>query len=280
MLERIVQATGRQDYEASFLEAWTSTHPADGKRVERERANVAAATQPANPIVNRNGYLDAIDGMLFGDDPAGGVIRGQEFLHPVLRLGFTSPEVFQMQNTAQYVIGAADNAQYAFAGGQISSGTSNRQYLDQVWSGLFEGSPPEALTNYTTRSTNGMEGISAEAKLANDSGNLDVQIVAWRYDAGHAYHFILISTPEVTSSFAGAFQSLVMSFRKLSSSEAAAIRPLRIRVVTVRSGDTVSGFASQMAVGENREELFRALNGLDATEGLTSGQRVKIVVEG
>lgn len=280
MLERIVQATGRQGAEASWMETWTSTHPADDKRVQREKENVAAATQPSNPIVNRDRYLDAIDGMLFGDDPAQGVIKGHEFLHPVLRLAFTSPDVFQMQNTAQYVIGAAQNAQFAFAGGEVSSGTSTKAYLDQVWSKLFDGNPPTGLSNYKNLSTNGMDGVSGSARITNDSGTLDVTVVAWRYDATHAYHFVLISTPDATSGYTSAFNSLVMSFRKISSSEAAAIKPTRIKVVTVRSGDTVSGLAQQMAVDENKEDLFRALNGLGDGDTLQAGQRVKIVVEG
>jgi len=280
MLERLVAATGRSGQETSFLENWMSTHPADAKRVARARENVAAGNQASNPIVNSNAYLNAIDGMLFGDDPRQGVIRGQDFLHPVLLLAFTAPSQFTMQNTARYVIGAAENAQFAFSGSQISSSTTTRAYLDQVWNGLFENGAPQPLSNIRNVTAGGMAGVSGQATLAQEGGNLDVTVVAFHYDTTNAYHFILISTPEATAGFQSAFNSLVQSFRKLSSSEAAAIKPLRVKVIIVGSGDTISSLAHRMAVESGQEELFRVLNGLGSGDTIQKGQRLKLIVEG
>lgn len=260
---------------------YARTHPLTSIRIADQKERVAAMDpKPANPFTNPNDYLDAIDGMLFGDDPAQGVIRAQEFLHPVLRLAFTAPNVFTLQNTAQYVIGGAENAQFAFAGGGISSNTSTRGYLDQVWNGLFENGAPQPLSNIRNTSAGGMDGVMGSTRLDQEGGSLDVTVVAYRYDAGHAYHFILISTPEATSSYRGAFNSLIGSFRKMGATEAAAIKPLRIKVITVQSGDSISGLAGRMAVDNYKVELFKVLNGLEDSENIRVGQRVKIVVEG
>jgi len=260
---------------------WARTHPLTSTRISDQQARVdAMIPKPANPATNANAYLNAIDGMLFGDDPEQGVIRGQDFLHPVLRLRFTAPDPFVMQNTAKYVIGGAENAQFAFAGGQVSSGTSTRSYLDQTWNALFEGGAPQSLANYRSFTTNNMETVSGEARLQQENGQLDVKLVAYRYDTTHAYHFILITTPDATAGYQSAFNALISSFKKLSATEAAAIKPLRIKVVTVQRGDSVSSLAAKMAVDDYKEELFRVLNGLGANEGIQAGQRLKIVVEG
>src|SRR3546814_20005110 len=67
------------------------------------------------------------------------------------------------------------------------------------------------------------------------------------------------------------------SLRRLSASEAAAIRPRRVDVVTVRSGDTVASLARRMAYSNYQAERFQVLHRLAANSRLTPGQKVKIV---
>ena len=62
--------------------------------------------------------------------------------------------------------------------------------------------------------------------------------------------------------------------------EAAAIKPQRIAVVRVGTGDTVERLAARMAMPDRKVERFRVLNGLQGNEGVRAGQLVKIVVEG
>ena len=69
------------------------------------------------------------------------------------------------------------------------------------------------------------------------------------------------------------------SFRRLSEREAAALRPLRVRVVAVEPGETVDSLAARMAFEDFRSERFRVLNGLTPGARLRTGQLVKIVTE-
>ena len=70
-----------------------------------------------------------------------------------------------------------------------------------------------------------------------------------------------------------------MSFRKISVAEARAAKPLRIRIVTARRGDSAASLSARMSYAEHREERFRVLNGLDSGEGVVAGARYKIVSE-
>ncbi|MEE8258285.1 MAG: M48 family metalloprotease [Sphingomonadales bacterium] len=261
---------------------WARTHPLTSERIADQKVRVANLDpEPATKNRNRDRYLDAIDGMIFGDDPAQGIIKGQQFLHPVLRLGFTAPDGFALHNSASALVGVGpDDARFLFTGGLVSGGLSTRNYLDQSWAELFEGEPPAKLTNIQNLSTNGMDGLTGTARLKGEGGNLDIRMVAWRYDATHAYYFLMITPEGGMAKYLERFHVMVTSFRKLTAAEASAIKPLRIRIITVGSGDTVSGLAARMDVAEFKEETFRALNGLGDNEGLQAGQRVKIVVEG
>jgi predicted Zn-dependent protease len=78
----------------------------------------------------------------------------------------------------------------------------------------------------------------------------------------------------------GPFVPMVNSLRRITSQEAAAIRPRIIHVVTVAPGDTVQSLASRMAYRDFQLERFLSLNGLDPGSRLAPGQKVKLVVYG
>jgi predicted Zn-dependent protease len=73
---------------------------------------------------------------------------------------------------------------------------------------------------------------------------------------------------------------MVDSFRRISPTEAAAIRPRVIEVVTVARGDTIQSLGNRMAYRDFRVDRFMALNGLAANSPLVPGQKVKLVVYG
>src|SRR5687768_1499579 len=66
---------------------WASTHPDPASRVR------AALTRAGNVagVTNRDTFLSRIDGLLYGDDPRQGMIEGNTFIHPDMRLTFTAP---------------------------------------------------------------------------------------------------------------------------------------------------------------------------------------------
>jgi len=65
----------------------------------------------------------------------------------------------------------------------------------------------------------------------------------------------------------------------MTQAELGTIRPLRIEVETVRTGDTPTTIASRMVASERPVDQFLVLNGLAADAALTPGDRVKIVAE-
>ena len=78
----------------------------------------------------------------------------------------------------------------------------------------------------------------------------------------------------------GPFSSMIQSLAPVSASEAAAIRPRMMDIVTVRAGDTIQSLSSRMAYRDYRVERFTTLNGLAANSTLKPGQKVKLVVYG
>jgi predicted Zn-dependent protease len=71
---------------------------------------------------------------------------------------------------------------------------------------------------------------------------------------------------------------MVQSVQRLTPQEAAAIKPRRVSVVTVKTGDTVQSLSRRMAYSDYQLERFLTLNALTAGSVLRPGQRVKIII--
>lgn len=261
---------------ARSLPEWASTHPDPGARVNRARSE--ATSRGATPGAGERGrdtFLSAIDGMMYDDDPSQGVIEGQTFKHPDLRLEFTVPQGYTMQNGTSAVVVTGQNGQAQFGGGSSSGSLSN--YVDQVFQQLAGNNQRIANSPVRTGTVNGLPTAQSTARLTSGNNQLDVTVTAYDFGNNRKYHFLTVTR---AGQGVGPFSSMLGSVSRLSASEAAAIRPRVLDVVTVRRGDTVAGLASRMAYQNYREERFRVLNGLAANDGLQAGQRVKIVVYG
>ena len=104
-LARLDEASGSR----KGVPNWLSTHPAPAERVQEVQASIqqASASLPGKPIVDEADYLNHIDGIVYGDSPSEGIVRGNRFVHPDLRLGVTFPEGWEIQNTKTQVVAKA-----------------------------------------------------------------------------------------------------------------------------------------------------------------------------
>lgn len=257
------------------IPGWARTHPLSEDRVRRATGRAAELQATAGKERGRDRFLAAIDGMLYGDDPKQGVIEGRQFLHPELRLRFTAPEGFGMQNGARAVTISGTNGQAQFGTGRLGGDLGT--YIGQVYQALAGGQARIAYPAPRSTTVNGILAAYTTARVQSQQGQVDVGVFAYRWDADRAYHFITL-TP--AGSGFGPFSSMVGSMSRLSPGEAAAIRPRVIDVVTVRANDTVQSLAGRMAYSDYRLERFLTLNGLSAGSRLTPGQKVKLVVYG
>lgn len=256
-----------QGSDARSVPAWASTHPDPARRVSRA-AN--AASRFSGTQRNRDAFLSRIDGLLYGDDPKQGMVQGREFLHPDLGLKFSVPQGFAMQNGTSAVAISGQSAQAQFSTAAYSGDLS--RYVGEVFRkvGGTQQLNPGAIQRTTI---NGLPAAYATAQVVANRQTMEVTVFAYSFSNDRAYHFAAI-TPAGRSSL---FTPMYQSVRRLAGNEAAAIRPRRVRVVTIGAADTVQTLAGRMAFDNLQVERFLALNGLASNARLTPGQRVKIV---
>lgn len=257
--------------ETSAIPAWARTHPLSADRVTRATANAqAAGASRENPPENTRAYLQAISGMIYGDDPEQGFVNGRNFSHPGMRITFEAPQGATLTNTPQAVIVRATNLQAQFSGGALQGDLQT--YANNVLRQVL-GQAPAQVGQPQRSTTNGLETVSILARAQAQQGQvLDVSVVAYRV-GDRAYHFVSI-TPQGGMNV---INSMTASFRQLSAQEAGALRARQISLVTVGARDTAQSLANRMAYEDYRLERFLALNGLASASELRPGQTVKLV---
>lgn len=248
---------------------WASTHPDPASRVQSALAK--AGTGSAG-VTNRDTFLTRIDGLLYGDDPAQGIIEGSTFIHPELRLAFTAPQGFTMINGTRAVSinGQSGQAQMTLAPYEGNLDTYVRQQFTAL-GGQNANLAPAELQRTTV---NGLPAAYGTARVANGNSQVDVVVFAYEFARDRAYHFTAITPAGRAAPFNAMFQSM----RRITQTEATSVVPKKLQVVTVARGDTVASLARRMAYPAAQEERFRVLNALGSRDGVTPGQKVKLVV--
>jgi predicted Zn-dependent protease len=250
-----------------------ASHPRTADRIQRA-IQEAGGTQVANPIVERNLYLQKINGMLYGDSAEEGFILGRRFAHPKLRFAFTVPPGFYLRNSSAAVV-----AQRADGSGIIFDRAPKAWNGNMVGYLLKQWAPGAEIDGAQRIEVNGMEGATGTAQARTSSGVRDVRLVAIRFADNQIYRFLFVTKPAVTADLAGGVRDTVYSFRQLSASEAAELKPQRIQVIKVAGGDTPESLAARMPFEDYRLERFLVLNGLQRGAALQPGQLVKIIAE-
>lgn len=249
---------------------WASTHPDPASRVQSALAK--AGTAGSGGITNRDTFLTRIDGLLYGDDPAQGMIEGSTFIHPELRLAFTAPQGFYMVNGTRAVSiqGQGGQAQMTTAtyAGNLET------YVRQQFTTLGGQNSQLAPAEMQRTTVNGLPAVYGTVRVNNGQSQVDVVVFAYEFARNQAFHFVAIAP----AGRAGTFNAMFQSMRRITASEAGQVVPKKLQVVTVARGDTVAGLARRMAYPSAQEDRFRVLNALGSSDTVMPGQKVKLVV--
>ncbi|HVN27020.1 MAG TPA: M48 family metalloprotease [Candidatus Binataceae bacterium] len=253
---------------------YLATHPNTQDRVRQALAAAGSTTITNAPMVGVDPYFDRIDGILYGEPIASGVIRGRKFIHPEMRIRFEVPEDYELFDSPQavYAIGPG-NSQIVFDSGQVPAGTSILEYVRQ-------GAKQAGFGEPAALKVGSFEAATTWALVPTDRGQMSFRIVVVRVAPDRVYRFrFILPKKNLSSKLTSVEQSTLDSFATMTPKEAAQIKPQRVRVVTTQKGDTVEILAARMDFETYKLQRFQVLNGLVITGKLKAGVRVKIVIE-
>ncbi len=255
---------------------WLSTHPEPAERVSEAQplaTTLASATATAR---NRDDYRRRIDGVVVGDNPEDGIVRGNAFLHPALRFAVEFPEGWEIMNTPTQVAAREPGRQHYML----------LQLVERPQGRTIEEIAVRSMTGARFRRLDGeraeLNGLEAHVGLYQGSiqgiGRVTMR-AAHVVNGRHVYVVAGFAPGEQFERIDQEITRALRSFRPLTAREADAIHPNRLDFYTVRAGDTWQSIASRGGDLVRASELA-VMNNYAVNEQPKPGEQIKIVVAG
>lgn len=270
-LGRLSEASGSSRGVPNFL----STHPLPEDRVEQVQSVANAARTSSSTRVNADEFARRIDGLVFGDSREQGIIRGRDFLHPILRMALQFPQGWQISNGAQQVVAQPEGDQPMAVMMEIVD-DGGRGPAQAGRARMAEAKLTERAGESTT-----INGLPAFVGVwSGGTGNeAIVARVAFIAHAGRLYQVAGVAAENAFSQADPTFRQVIGSFRGMSAAEADRVQPARVDFQTVRSGDTWTSLAKSSG-GSVSASALAIMNGADPSSTPKAGTRVRVVIEG
>lgn len=263
----LAAAEGRQPraYHGLF-----ATHPSNDTRLA-EAVATGRRYQANGGEVQRDRFLDQVDGLVFGDDPQEGIARGKHFYHTNLDFQVDLPEGWSLDNLPDRLVLTAPGsaAQIQLAARGVRSGTSAAEFVRQL--GLGELKSPLALDIHGRPAMTGFTGVRAGGRT------LPARLVALVHGA---QGYVITGVARDAAALEGVDRQVLdfaRSFRPLTEKERQTIRPTRIRVVRPPTGVTWKTLAAGSPLRRQAEAQLRLLNAGPADSAGPDVARVKVV---
>ncbi|OWQ86947.1 peptidase [Roseateles aquatilis] len=249
---------------------WLASHPSNEQRLQRIRDEAATLTVGQTVDENRAAFLQAIDGMGFGDSPAQGLVRGQLFLHPSLDIALTAPSGWTLQNgsDALTVMSPQRDAALILQPVPEKAGSSHDDIL-RGW-GAEQGRT-DARTINGLRATH-FSGVRRNAQ--GQRGTAELTLITSGKGQVYALAYAAKDAQVLQARRAGLVQ-IEESFRAPSADDRKLAKPWKIALRPFPSG----GFAELAKGSVLGEAQLRLLNGHYGDKAAPAvGQRVKTVI--
>ncbi|HEU4647640.1 MAG TPA: M48 family metalloprotease [Gemmatimonadales bacterium] len=256
------------------LPEWESTHPDPENRIQKTEARLDTLHHDfSNAIVDRDGYLNRIKNIVYGEDPRQGYFRGSQFIHPDMRFQLTFPPGWKTQNTPTAVVAVSPQqdamVQLGLAG-KVSPEQAANQFLSQQ--GIQAG-------RHSTESINGNPAATSYFQAQTDQGQIEglVSFISYR---GTTFGVMGYTPAGKLGNYDQVFRQTVSSFREVNDPALLNVQPARVELVRVDQPMSLQAFNQKYPSTIPLAELA-VINGLDSPNAdLRPGRSYKRVVGG
>ncbi len=230
--------------------------PRPGEPREQDAGTDRSWTRPAGTLkTNRDAFLMAIDGIVFGEDPRRGTSRRRRScIPPQVPAGFSREWTTANQPSQVAGISGQQDAIIALTlAGTASPSQAAREFLQQ--DGIV-------ASGTSTAPVNGLPAAVGRFTVQAEEGVLSGYAAFIQLD--ESTYRILAYTPQARiGSYDGTFRQAIGSFRRLTDPAALAVKPSLVRLVQIRSAMTLTQFQQQYPSSIPIEQLA-VINGAAA----------------
>jgi predicted Zn-dependent protease len=254
----------------SSLPEWQMTHPLPENREAAIREEIAATGVSRTGTVDRDEYLDMIDGIVWGPNPREGYFEGPRFLHPELAFELTFPAGWNTVNQRS-AVGAVSPAEDGMVVMSVEAEADDPNAALQAFlsqEGISGGSP--------SRSASGeISGARSPFEAATENGTVRGEIAFLRY-GDMTYRILGYSGAEQWSGYRSQVAATISSFAAVTDAQVLGVQPMRLRIVRLPEATSLSRY-----VGANPQpvdvDVVARLNRVDPGAVVSAGTRIKLV---
>ena len=246
------------------------THPDNDTRLKEA---VGAADQyavdakDARPEQGRRDFLQHIDGIVYGDSPQQGVVRGSQFFHAELGIALKFPAEWRVQNRPDKLLAISPRRDALIEMHLIeANGASPADALRRLLK-------PDVGSRIQATSINGLPA----AELSGSRQGRPTIALAIDF---HNRLFLLIGSaalPDVFERRHGEMSAALRSFRAITDAQRKLAKPLRLHTRPARQGQTYAQLAAQSPLGSYAEQYLRLMNSAYPAGEPIAGESVKVV---
>jgi len=266
VLDRLGEASGE-----GRLPAWLSTHPAPANRAQRIQSEIQAQ-QLSGTRVEGPGYVQRLEGVVFGENPREGFFEGGRFFHPDLRFQLQFPGGWKTQNTKQ-AVAAMSPQEDALVVMTLVPGTSAEQAATQFM--RQQGLRPAGAER---TSLHGLPAVTGLFEAVADQTPIAGRVTFVEHD-GKVYRLLGYTPSERWRNYDRVFAESLISFAPLTDRRYLDVQPKRVDVVPVSQPITVAELARRHGASVSADVLA-LINHVAPGATLPAGQPAKIVVGG
>jgi predicted Zn-dependent protease len=255
------QAVADSSYHGVF-----DSHPDNDQRLQQV-IGPASALVGGRQEVNREQFLQHLDGLPFGGSADTGVRRGQQFYHADLGFSLTAPTGWELLNRPDALIAHTPDQQVfmAMTVESAGSGLTPEQLLRRKIGG-------QRLVQDEALHQDGLQGYTGIIPGAS------ARRVAVVYLGSRAYLFVgAVKGRASLESQDDKFMAMIDSFRPLSAAQLQLAQPQRLHLLQAKPGQTMADLARDSKLPEDPELNLRLLNGLYPSGEPRPGDWLKIL---
>lgn len=258
--------------EPSVYHGLFSSHPRNDKRLH-DAVMKSQHLLPEETSDPERDFWEMIDGLVYGDEAATGLIKGTSYYHGSLRVVVTFPDGWDVSNSPAEIIGKAPGANDSFVTVRRLNPPKSEQTPAQY---VTETLKRDDVVDGEELEINGFSAFIGTVEIADGTAQMRKIAVIYKDSGVYLFKGELgpVGDPEV---FAEEWRQTVESFRAMTADDLRIANDQRITVIVAKPSDTYASLARKVSLKSYPEETLRVINGHHPNGEPRAGDRVKIV---
>ena len=281
-LQRLTKTKG-----SARLPNFLSTHPLTPRRIERVKELLMAEkySQPdglPTLMVDRYGYLQTLNGLVYGTNPRQGYVEGRAFYHPDMKFYFSIPYGWKVSNTAKQVTLAPRDSKAVI----ILKTENTSEPLDSYTQKMMKSISNPQVIQQRYMSVNGLDAYhtlleflpsSGESATEGETSNeINVRLSCIRKGSTIFSFFSAAATPDF-STYQHDINNTINSFNGLYSPQHLKRKPLRVYVKRVKRQQSLKNFLLHLVIPNQNWNKISLINAMELDQQLSRNQLVKVI---